>query len=140
MRNFRCPALFCLVVLLAGCRGAEPTASGSRNPSPAVADPGRRAFAGACGVCHSTGDPAAPGYTQLIGPSLYGVFGAPSGRVANYDYSKAMREADLVWNDETLNAFLENPQRVVPKTRMSFAGEPNAERRAAIIGYLKTLK
>ncbi len=51
-----------------------------------------------------------------------------------------MRAANLTWNDETLDAFIENPHLVVPKTRMSYAGMADAEKRAALIAYLKTLK
>ena len=68
------------------------------------------------------------------------MYGATSAHQAGFDYSPAMREANLTWDDETLGAFLENPHMVVPKTRMTFVGEPDAEKRAAIIAYLKTLK
>jgi len=33
--------------------------------------------------------------------------------------------------------YLENPQRTIPKTKMIFAGLPDAQRRADIIAYLK---
>lgn len=120
---------------LASCGGAEP--AGDKPLT--IEEKGRAAFT-ACAICHSVKDPAAPGYVQLVGPSLLGVYGAPSARLEGYGYSKAMRAANLVWDDATLNAFIDNPHQVVPKTRMSFAGEHDADKRAAIIAYLKTLK
>jgi cytochrome c len=74
----------------------------------------------------------------LIGPSLYGVVGRPSASLPGYNYSPAMRAANLAWNEETLDRFLENPQALVPGSRMSFAGEADAERRRAIIEFLKS--
>ncbi len=41
---------------------------------------GRVAYA-ECAVCHSREDPTAPGYASLVGPSLFGVYGATSGKV-----------------------------------------------------------
>jgi cytochrome c len=51
-----------------------------------------------------------------------------------------MRNARLVWDAATLDAFLANPQAVVPGTTMPFAGEPDASRRADIIAALSALK
>lgn len=76
----------------------------------------------------------------MVGPSLFGVYGAKSAHVASYDYSQAMREANLNWDEATLDRFLTRPQEVVPRTRMAFVGEADANKRAAIIAYLKTLK
>ena len=51
-----------------------------------------------------------------------------------------MRTADLIWNDETLDAYLEKPNRYIVGNRMSFAGLPDPEDRAAVIAYLKTFQ
>ena len=104
-----------------------------------IEETGRKAFA-ACAVCHSVNDPEQPGYTPQVGPSLYRVYGSPSARQADFSYSEAMRNANLVWDDAALDAYIKNPHQVVPKTRMSYAGEPDAGRRAALIAYLKTLR
>jgi cytochrome c len=104
-----------------------------------IEERGRAAFA-ACAVCHSVKDPTAPGYASQVGPSLFAVYGASSAHVAGFDYSQAMRQANLTWDDATLDAFIANPHQVIPKTRMAFAGEPDADKRAALIAYLKTLK
>lgn len=129
-------APFAAIALLSAC-GQQQPAAGDRPMT--IEERGRVAYA-ACAVCHSVSDPAAPGYAGLVGPSLFGVFGAPSAHYEDYDYSPAMRGANLVWDEATLDAFLENPHQIVPRTRMSYAGESDPDRRAAIIAYLKTLK
>ena len=87
-----------------------------------------------CAVCHKT----EPGGTG-IGPTLAGVFGARAGHVAGFNYSDAMEESGLTWNQATLDRYLANPQGVVPGTTMAFAGVKDAAKRAEIIAYLKTL-
>ena len=94
-----------------------------------------------CGICHSPADPAtAAGQIRLTGPNLWNVVGRPSASFDGYAYSPAMRKAGLVWDEQTLDRFLDTPQMVVPGTRMSFAGVHDAGERQAIIDYLKTLK
>lgn len=87
-----------------------------------------------CASCHGI----APG-AKLIGPSLAGVVGAKAGHVGDYAYSSAIRESGLVWDEASLDAYLTNPQAAVPGTKMSFGGLKDAQKRAEIIGYLKTL-
>ena len=99
-----------------------------------MADDGRPAAFAQCATCHGV-VPGAGG----IGPSLAGVFGAEAGHVADYAYSEAMRSSGIVWDENALNAYLDNPQTTVPGTKMSYRGLKDAEQRAAIIEYLKTL-
>lgn len=94
----------------------------------------------ACAVCHARTDPADPSTPRLIGPSLFGIVGSTSARLSDYAYSPAMRGANLVWDDATLDAFIADPRAVVAGSRMSYGGEPVPSKRAAIIAYLKTLK
>lgn len=134
MPPFRRRALAAAACLLSAC-GRETAAD-----EPMTAEErGRAAFA-ECAVCHSKEDPASAGYVALVGPSLFGVYGAKSAHIADFDYSEAMRGANLLWDDATLDAFIENPHKVIPKTRMSYVGMADAEKRAALIAYLKTLK
>ena len=58
---------------------------------------------------------------------------------SDYTYSKALKGTDFVWNDETLDKWLTNPQAFVPGQKMNFK-VAKAEDRADIIAYLKTLK
>lgn len=144
MRFFiRSSFLAALAIAATGCgqESASAPASGSA-ASPAaktIEERGRTAFS-ACAVCHSTKNPESESYAPMVGPSLFAVYGARSAHVASYDYSQAMREANLNWDEATLDRFLMRPQDVVRGTRMAFAGEADADKRAAIIAYLKTLK
>jgi len=91
-------------------------------------------FNARCGGCHSTRAGA-----NGIGPSLAGVYGRSSGFAPGYHYSPALGNAKLVWNDQTLNKFLQGPSGVVPGTKM-FVNVPDAATRQQIIDYLKNQK
>lgn len=120
-------------LLLSAC---APEAS---SPAATIEERGMAEFR-ACAVCHARTDAADPKTPRLIGPSLFGVVGAPAARLSNYDYSAAMRRAGLIWDETTLDAFIAAPQSIISGTRMSYPGEPDPQKRAAIIAYLKTLR
>lgn len=95
---------------------------------------GARVFA-RCKVCHTIEE----GGPNRMGPNLHGVVGRRAASVADYSYSKAMRKAGeegLVWTPETLDRYLQNPRKVVPGTKMAFAGLPKESDRANVIAYL----
>ena len=94
---------------------------------------GKQAFTTTCGACHST----EPGVNK-IGPSLAGIDGSKSGTVAGYNFSPALKAANITWDEQTLDKFLENPSADVHGTKMVIS-VPNAEHRRDIIAYLKTL-
>jgi|RhiMetdeSRZDD1v2_1073273.scaffolds.fasta_scaffold620980_2 cytochrome c len=98
------------------------------------ADAGKQVFATTCSVCHST----EPGVKKL-GPSLAGISGSKSGAVPGYDFSAALKAANITWDETTLDKFLQNPAADVPGTKM-FINVPSAENRENVIAYLKTLK
>jgi cytochrome c len=104
-------------------------------PSLAAGDAaaGKQAFATTCGACHST----EPGVNKL-GPSLAGVVGRKSGAVPGYNFSPALTAANITWDEQTLDKFLEKPSADVHGTKM-IVSVPNAEHRSDIIAYLKTL-
>lgn len=91
------------------------------------------AFA-ACRACHSV----VKGKSG-IGPSLNGVVGRPAASVAGFNYSTALKNSKLTWDDKTLDEFLAAPTKKVPGTRMPI-GTPDPAKRAALIAYLKSLK
>jgi cytochrome c len=71
-------------------------------------------------------------------PSLAGVFGRKAGTAEGFHrYSDALRSADLVWNEDALNAFLADPQAFLPGNRMTFPGIRDAQARADVIAYLQ---
>lgn len=88
-----------------------------------------------CKACHST-EPGKNG----IGPSLAGIYGTKAGEVAGYDFSDAMKNSGLTWDAATLDKYLTKPMEVVPGTKMSFGGLKDADKRKAVIDYLKSLK
>lgn len=106
------------------------------SPAPATApaaDTPPLAFA-QCQSCHS---PEAG--KNGIGPSLAGVFGTKAAEVPGYDFSPAMKNSGLTWDEATLDRYLKGPQQVVPGTKMTFAGIPDDTKRAAVIAYLKSI-
>jgi cytochrome c len=96
---------------------------------------GERAFQ-RCYACHSI-DPDER--VKLQGPTLYRILGRPAGTVAGFDYSDVMKAksvAGLVWNTETLDHYIADPEAVVPGTRMSVPPLRDEQERADIIAYL----
>jgi cytochrome c len=96
-------------------------------------DAGRAAFA-QCMACH------AADASNGTGPGLAGVVGRVSGTQPGFRYSRAMKAAKLQWDEKSLNAFLENPQKTVSGNLMPFSGVADAAERGALIAYLATLK
>lgn len=91
-----------------------------------------------CRACHTIGEDA----KTKIGPILNNIFGATAGTNADFaaKYSKAMLkkgEEGLVWNEETLDAFLKKPKKYIKKTKMAFAGIKKEKQRINLIAYLK---
>jgi cytochrome c2 len=107
-----------------------PSASASATSAAAV-EPA--AFA-QCKACHS----AEPGKNGL-GPSLAGIYGEKAGAVPGFDFSDAMKNSGIVWNEEALDRFLIDPKGTVPGNKMPFAGLKDAAKRKAIIDYIKAL-
>lgn len=88
---------------------------------------------GQCKTCH-----VAEKGVNRVGPSLWAVVGRTAGSIANYKYSPANKNSGLVWSDSQLFTYLEAPQKVVPGTKMAFAGLKKPQDRADVIAYLKT--
>ncbi|GIK98463.1 MAG: cytochrome c [Alphaproteobacteria bacterium] len=83
-----------------------------------------------CQGCHSI-------ERNRIGPMHRGLFGRQAGTVDGFNYSKAMQQSGIVWDEATLDAFLAAPRDVVPGTRMTYAGIKDPQERADLIAYLK---
>lgn len=94
---------------------------------------GEQAFA-KCMLCH------AKDKRNGIGPGLLGVIGRHAGSVPGFSYSQAMKNSSIVWDKESLDAFIMAPQRVLPGNTMPFPGIPDQEERNDLIAYLETLK
>ena len=94
---------------------------------------GQQTFATHCAICHAT----APGQNK-VGPSLAGVYGTESGKVAGYNFSDALKNAHLTLDDATLDKWLQSPSGLVPGAKM-FANLASSEDRQNVIAYVKTL-
>ncbi|NNU79255.1 c-type cytochrome [Halovulum dunhuangense] len=120
---------------------AEPAPEAPAEESVAALDPelvaaGERAFR-QCSACHQIGE----GATNRVGPHLNDLFGRTAGEIDGFNYSRPFQEAGeagLVWNDETIAAFLADPRNYVKGTRMSFRGLKSEDDAAAILAYLKS--
>lgn len=89
-----------------------------------------------CASCHQVGPSARSGF----GPHLNGVFGRRAGTAKDYAYSAAMKQSPVVWNEQTLAAFLRDPGKVVPGTKMRFWGIGNEQQIANLLAYLRQYK
>lgn len=104
-------------------------------PLPAAKPPdGATLFKQQCGTCHATNS-AEP---KRQGPPLGGVVGRPAGKASDFRYSAGFEKAEFVWDDAKLDAWLANPQEIIPGAAMAYR-QPKPETRAAIIAYLKEL-
>jgi cytochrome c len=83
----------------------------------------------ACQDCHSLDK-------NDVGPRHRGVFGRKAASLPDYDYSDALKSANIVWNEETLDRWLTDPQAVAPGSKMFFHLD-NPQDRADVIAYLK---
>ena len=84
-----------------------------------------------CQACHSL----EPG-KNMLGPSLAGIIGRKAGAEPGYTYSPAMKQADIVWDAKTLDAYLADPQKMVPGNKMPFPGLKTEHDRADVIAFL----
>jgi cytochrome c len=94
---------------------------------------GKTAFA-QCAACHTIDEASG------AGPTLKGVIGRKAGVVADFRYSRAMKSINLTWDATNLDAYLADPQKVVPGNVMPFSGIEDAKERANVVAYIQTLK
>ena len=85
-----------------------------------------------CKACHVISSEK-----NRLGPHLIGLFGRKSGSVEGFKYSKAMKAADITWDETTLDEYLTDPKAYVPKNKMAFRGLKKEQDRADVIAYLK---
>jgi cytochrome c len=104
---------------------AAPTAPVAKPPAFAI-----------CGVCHK----AAAGEKSGIGPNLWGVSGRKAGTLAGYTYSPAMKASNITWTRDKIAAYIADPKKMVPGTKMIYAGQKDPKAAAAIADYVASLK
>lgn len=88
-----------------------------------------------CRSCHAY----EVGKSNAVGPNLVNVFGNPAGADKGYKFSKALLESEIVWDYETLDAFLVSPTKTIPGTKMAFVGLKKEDDRAELIEWMESL-
>jgi cytochrome c len=123
MENFA-PVVLALVAAL----GAGSSVAAAQGDSTR----GARAYRG-CVACHSL----KPG-VHLTGPSLASLWGKKAGTVEGFArYSKVLKAADITWDENTLNAWLADPQAMVPGNYMTFRGIRDEKARGDLVAFLR---
>ncbi len=97
------------------------------------AEKGKQVFV-KCERCHSL-DPNGP---QEDGPHLHAIFGRKAGTVETFTgYSEAMKGSDVVWTEETLDAYIEKPKAFMEGTNMRFRTLRDEQDRQDLIAFLR---
>lgn len=116
----------------------------------------RRVLAAALAFCASASAAAAPDVARgelvyarclachalaydRVGPRHCGLFGRLAGSVPNFNYSAAMKNSKIRWDEKTLDLFLTKPLKLIPGSTMTYDGVASPEDRANLIAYLKNV-
>ena len=83
-----------------------------------------------CQDCHSLD-------RNDVGPRHRGVYGRKAGSLPDYNYSDALKNANLVWDETTLDQWLADPQKFLPGAKMFYHLDKEQDR-ADVIEFLKT--
>lgn len=90
---------------------------------------GKNLYESRCIACHSID-------SNRVGPLHRGVLGRKAGSVNDYDYSTAVKNSQIVWNEDTLDRWLANPERLIPGQKMGYQVSEPIDRRD-IIAFLR---
>ena len=121
------------VILAAATAAAATLMAGSSAYAEGDAAAGEKLYR-RCAVCHTT----AEGEPNKIGPNLFGLIGAKAGdRPTGFKYSPALKESDVVWDDDSLDQWLTNPRAFIPRNRMGFPGVRDSKQREDLIAFIR---
>ena len=120
-RSASARSLAVFLLVLGACGAAQAT----------DATRGKELYEARCAGCHSLDQ-------DRIGPRHRGLIGRKAGAVSGFEYSPALRASRIVWSPRTLDAWLTNPERLVPGQRMNYSVADAADR-AALIAYLEAI-
>ncbi|ORY80782.1 cytochrome c-like domain-containing protein [Protomyces lactucae-debilis] len=96
-------------------------------------DKGCSLFKQRCAQCHTLDEAGG----NKVGPKLHGLFGRTSGQVEGFTYTDANKKKGVLWQEDTLFEYLENPKKYIPGTKMAFGGLKKPKDRNDLITYLK---
>jgi len=118
--------LLTLMALNVSTATLSPTLAAEGNP-----DRGQRVF-GAYAACHSL-EPN----RSMTGRSLANLWNRKAGSLSSFPrYSSALKSSGVVWNDKTLDDWINDPQHLIPGNEMTFQGIKNGPR-ADLLAFLK---
>jgi cytochrome c len=98
---------------------------------------GEGVFKSMCATCHTIEKGAANG---ALGPNLFGVSGRSAAAAANFKYSLAIKNSGIVWSDDKLTAWVQNPQKVIPGSKMILIHTPSAAQADDVVAYVASKK
>jgi cytochrome c len=111
---------------------AAPAAMTGEGEEKGDAKRGEQVYEKRCTGCHALD-------TDKEGPRLRGVFGKKAATLSStFEYSEALKTSNVVWDAPSLDQWMKEPEKIVPKTDMFFR-VPRASERADIIAYLQTV-
>ena len=119
---------FCSAISTVDAASAQISLPTAKSPD------GAALFKQQCATCHTTSLSDVP----RQGPPLVQTIGRQAGKVEGFPSSPGLPQAGFTWDEGRLDAWLTNPQAVIPGAIMTYR-EAKAETRAAIIAYLKGL-
>lgn len=97
----------------------------------ASAERGKVLYESRCVACHSVD-------ANRVGPLHRGVLGRRAGTAPGFAYSDALRGSTLVWSRETLQAWLKDPEALIPGQQMGYQVEMLQDR-LDLVAFLATL-
>jgi cytochrome c len=94
-------------------------------------DAGKKVFT-KCAPCHSIG----PGAKNKVGPEQNGLVGRKAGSVEGFNYSAAMKNSGITWDEAQLDEYIADPKKKIPGNKMLFPGVKDEVERSDLIAYL----
>jgi cytochrome c len=119
---------FCAAALAVDRAAAQLTPPAAKPPD------GATLFKQQCATCHTT-NPSDP---SRQGPTLFNIVGREAGTAEGFRYSAGFADAKFRWDEEKLDAWLTDPQAMIPGAIMPYK-QAKPELRTAIVSYLMEL-
>jgi cytochrome c len=98
---------------------------------------GADVFKTMCATCHTIEKGAGNG---PLGPNLFGVSGRAAAAAPSFGYSAAIKKSAIVWTDDKLTAWVQNPQKMVPGAKMILIHTPSAAQAEDVVAYVDSKK
>ena len=97
------------------------------------ADAGKSVF-NKCRACHDIGE----GAKNKVGPHLNSIFGRKAGSVEGFNYSDALKNSGIVWDEASIDAYVADPKGKIPGNKMVFVGIKDEADRKNLIAFMKS--